>query len=532
MATENEEQPQENVLPKEGDILAGKYRIDRVIGQGGMGMVVAAHHTTLRQNVAIKFLLPEAAKRDDATERFLREARAAVSIQSEHVARVADVGTLDTGSPYMVMEYLTGADLGQILQQRGPLPIPQAIDYVLQACEAIAEAHSLGIIHRDLKPANLFVTQRADGTPLVKVLDFGLSKATKPGALDASLTAANVVMGSPFYMSPEQIRSLKGLDTRVDIWALGIILYQLITGSRPFEAESLGALFLMIGADQPPPMHPRRPDIPPELEAAILHCLEKDPRVRTQSVAELARALAPFGEQDSHISVERILRVLPDGTPFPRRGSVGDNTGAGQRLAEAAQAALAPAEVVSDTAATVALEPVPGPLVAQARTSETATEKAVKSGSMAALATNIDESKAPATMPPAAPSRGPRVALGVGAALVLGMVGVASVFGLRGGGKDGSAALQTTAVAVETVAPVTTGPQAAPSGGAPQAPSATPATSSATASAEPAATAPPVETAASAAPSASSSAKAGKAPKVRVPLAPTTKKSKDPLDKR
>ncbi len=196
MTTEDGER--DGDIPKEGDVLAGKYRIDRVLGKGGMGVVVAAHHTTLRQNVAVKFLLAATAKRGDATERFLREARAAVSIQSEHVARVTDVGTLESGAPYMVMEFLTGSDLGQVLEERGPLPVEEAVDYVLQACEAIAEAHALGLIHRDLKPANLFVTTRADGSPLIKVLDFGLSKATKPDTLDASLTATNVVMGSPY----------------------------------------------------------------------------------------------------------------------------------------------------------------------------------------------------------------------------------------------------------------------------------------------------------------------------------------------
>jgi serine/threonine-protein kinase len=522
MATENEEQPQEDLLPREGDVLAGKYRIDRVIGQGGMGMVVAAHHTTLRQNVAIKFLLPEAAKRDDATERFLREARAAVSIQSEHVARVTDVGTLDTGSPYMVMEYLTGADLGQLIEERGPLPIPEAIDYILQAGEAIAEAHSLGIIHRDLKPANLFVTRRADGTPLVKVLDFGLSKATKPGGLDASLTGANVVMGSPFYMSPEQVRSLKGLTMRTDLWALGIILYQLLTGERPFVAESLGALFLMIGADPPPSMRARRPEIPPELEAAIFRCLEKDPGARTRTVAELARALSPFGGPDSHISVERILRVLPDGTPFPQRSSFGDSTGAGQKVAEAAPAAFS--DTVSDTAATLALTPAhnpgaglppyppgppPPPRPPLVQISDAATENAVKSGSMAALATNIDEPKeGPSTQarPAAARARGRRgVMIGVGAVMMLGVVGIASVIGLRGGGKDGSAAQPQRAAPQATA--LTAAPAATP---APAAPTATASTT-----AEPAATAPSAAPAPSASASAapSASAKPGKAPK-------------------
>jgi serine/threonine-protein kinase len=187
-----------------GEVLAGKYMVDQVLGQGGMGVVVAGRHVQLGNRVAIKFLLPGAAQHPEATARFLREARAAVQIQSEHVARVSDVGTLDNGAPYMVMEFLNGSDLGQVLAARGaPFAIEEGVSYLLQACEAIAEAHALGIVHRDLKPANLFLTQRADGSALVKVLDFGISKVMAGHDADASITATATVMGSPAYMSPE-----------------------------------------------------------------------------------------------------------------------------------------------------------------------------------------------------------------------------------------------------------------------------------------------------------------------------------------
>ena len=316
--TEPAQEPDDG-LPKEGDLLAGKYRVERVLGQGGMGVVVAAQHLTLRQTVAVKLLLPEAMERHDSVERFLREGRAAVSIQSEHIARVLDVGTLDSGQPFMVMEYLVGSDLGDLLKSSGRLAIPDAVDYLLQACEAIAEAHMLGIVHRDLKPANIFVTRRADGSALVKVLDFGLSKVTKADSLEPSLTSANTVMGSPYYMSPEQVRSLKSIDARADIWALGVILYQLICGHRPFEEESLGALFVMIGAEQPAPITTYLPDIPRDLEAILYRCLEKAPANRFQTVAELARALAPFASDGARLSIERILRTLSDHTPLARR---------------------------------------------------------------------------------------------------------------------------------------------------------------------------------------------------------------------
>lgn len=309
-ADKNADAAKDDGLPKEGDIVAGKYQVERVLGKGGMGVVVAARHTSLRQHVAVKFLLPKALTLPGAAERFLREARAAVAIKSEHVARVLDVGALESGEPYMVMEYLTGTDFGQLLKTRGPLPAREAVDYLLQASEALAEAHAVGVIHRDLKPGNLFLTSRADGSPLVKVLDFGLSKAMKPGEDEHSLTAPDIIVGSPHYMSPEQLKSLKQVDARTDVWALGVILYQLLSARRPFEADSLVGTCARIAADAPTPLRERKADVPAELEAIILRCLEKDLDKRVQSVADLARLLAPFGSERAPISVERIVRVL------------------------------------------------------------------------------------------------------------------------------------------------------------------------------------------------------------------------------
>jgi len=221
-----------------GEILAGKYRVERVLGWGGMGVVVAAHHLELDQRVALKFLSPQALASAEIVARFAREARAAVRIKSEHVARVTDVGQLDNGSPFMVMEYLDGVDLSGWLAQKGPLPAEQAVDFVLQACEALAEAHALGIVHRDLKPANLFCIRRADGNLSIKVLDFGISKVTAPGASSSSpdMTGTTVIVGSPFYMSPEQMFSSRGVDARTDIWSLGVVLFELLTGALRFES--------------------------------------------------------------------------------------------------------------------------------------------------------------------------------------------------------------------------------------------------------------------------------------------------------
>ncbi len=297
---------------KAGEVLAGKYRIERVLGQGGMGVVVQATHIHLDERVAIKFLLPQALQSPEAVARFAREARAAVKIKSEHVARVTDVGTLETGCPYMVMEYLHGRDLAQLVQDQGPLTIEHAVDFVLQASEAIAEAHSLGIVHRDLKPSNLFLIHRADGSPCVKVLDFGISKTTgmKGSGPDLGMTRTTAVMGSPLYMSPEQMASSRNVDQRTDIWALGAILFELLTGQVPFQADTMPQLCAMVLQEPAPALRGRLPMAPEGLESAILRCLEKVPTRRFNNVAELANAIAPFAPRWGRVSVERISRIL------------------------------------------------------------------------------------------------------------------------------------------------------------------------------------------------------------------------------
>jgi len=296
---------------REGEILAGKYRVDRVLGSGGMGIVVAAHHLELDDRVAIKFLLPEARESVEAVERFAREARAAVKIKSEHVARVADVGRLPDGAPFIVMEYLEGSDLGAWLSERGPLPVEQAVDFILQASEAIAEAHALGIVHRDLKPGNLFVTRRPDGGLSIKVLDFGISKMTglASSAPLSSMTQTSTMMGSPQYMPPEQIRSSKDVDARSDIWALGVILYELLTGHPPFDGENLAELVYRIISTSAPPVRDHRPELSPVIETVIAKCLAKERDERFASIAELACALLPFAPRRSLSSLERISGV-------------------------------------------------------------------------------------------------------------------------------------------------------------------------------------------------------------------------------
>jgi len=287
-----------------GAVLAGRYRIERVLGQGGMGIVVQAMHLQLHQPVAMKFLLPEVLGNQQVVQRFLREAQAAVRLKSEHVARVIDVGSLETGAPYMVLEYLDGADLSNV--SRAQLTVGGIVDLMLQACEALAEAHSLGIVHRDVKPANFFITRGADGAPLLKVLDFGISKTPMTGS---NLTATQTVMGTPAYMSPEQMRSSRDVDHRSDIWALGVVLYELLQGAPPFGGDTFSSMVIKVVTDPLPQMTVQ---LPGDLAAIVYRCLEKDPARRFQNVAELAHALAPYAQTETQasISVQRTRSII------------------------------------------------------------------------------------------------------------------------------------------------------------------------------------------------------------------------------
>jgi serine/threonine protein kinase len=292
---------------REGDLLAGKYRVERVLGQGGMGIVVAARHVELDQLVAIKFVLEEALDNEDAVQRFLREARAAVKLKSEHVARVLDVGKLDSGAPYMVMEFLEGNDLAKILETSDSIAVETAADWIHQACEAVAEAHAAGIVHRDLKPENLFLTRTVGTSQKIKVLDFGVSKAMSGGASGelSGLTRTRAMLGSPLYMAPEQMRSSRDVDARADIWALGVVLFQLLTHRWPFEADTMPELCLKVVSEPPLSLAELRPDVPPELVAVIERCLDKNPAARVANAGELALALEPFVQPASRLRAER-----------------------------------------------------------------------------------------------------------------------------------------------------------------------------------------------------------------------------------
>ncbi len=288
-----------------GTLLAGKYQVTGTLGRGGMGVVVSATHTVLKRPVALKFLLPGASQ--TTVERFLREAQSAASLQSEHVARVSDTGTLENGSPYIVMEFLQGKDLAQLLEERGVIRLPDAVDYILQTLEAIAEAHSRGIVHRDLKPSNLFIAMRSDGSSVVKVLDFGLAKADMTEG--RKLTQKDTILGTPYYISPEQFRSSSTVDSRSDLWSLGVILYEMLSGKRPFTGRSPGEVLTAIFEGIPRSVRERRPDVPAEVEAIVRKLLTRDVNERFQSAGELAQALAPFGSGAWNTAVSRAVAL-------------------------------------------------------------------------------------------------------------------------------------------------------------------------------------------------------------------------------
>jgi serine/threonine-protein kinase len=305
-----------------------------------MGVVYEATHLRLRQRVALKVLLPDLLARPDVVARFEREARAALSLSGEHVARVLDVDTLPDGLPYMVMEYLEGRDLAQELATRGPLPAHEAVGYVLEACAAMTIAHRAGTVHRDLKPGNLFLTAQGEGRVVLKVIDFGISKVADDDAI--SVTSTYSALGTAPYMSPEQVRSAKNADARSDIWSLGVILHELIAGKPPFEGENVPTVVAAIIADPPKPLRAVRPDAPAGLEAAILKCLQKDREQRFADVEELAAAIAPYVDPNARFD-ESIAAAAVE-TPStavaaPRRGPAAKVVG-GLLLAACAAGAL------------------------------------------------------------------------------------------------------------------------------------------------------------------------------------------------
>ena len=307
-------------IPKAGDLVAGKYRILGAIGEGGVGTILEAHHELLDKDVALKLIALEPTPNTSAAslaERFLIEARAAAKVESPHVARVMDVGKLDSGAPFMVMERLEGCNLEELLTLEGTLSVEDTVDYVMQALQGLAHAHVLGVVHRDLKPANLFLARQPDGSSVIKIVDFGIAMLLDDAGrrqVATRVTGSGVLVGSPLYMSPEQVRDEEHIDHRTDIWSVGVVLYELLTGKLPFgtTAVGLGEIFGAILQEPLVPASERREGVPKEIDAVIARCLSREVGDRYSDVSEIARAIAPFGSGKwTHLveSIEQSFRA-------------------------------------------------------------------------------------------------------------------------------------------------------------------------------------------------------------------------------
>ena len=300
-------------------MVVDKYRITRLLGRGGMGSVYEAQHTVLGRRFAVKFMLPEYATNRDTLRRFENEAKAAGQLEHPNIAAVTDLGRAHDGSPYLVMEYLTGQDCSKLLANVGPLPVPRAVEIVRQACLGLSMAHQAGIVHRDIKPENLFVTSGSDGHDLVKIVDFGIAKLRLPDA--SAVTGSGVAMGTFFYMAPEQVRDAGKVDSRADVWALGVVLYELLTGNKPFDGSDATKIMYQIVFEPHEPAKKLRDDIPVAVASAVDVALKKNPDERYNSALAFADAIAPFGDRPSYrpsnaAPARRAERLTPVSTSY------------------------------------------------------------------------------------------------------------------------------------------------------------------------------------------------------------------------
>jgi eukaryotic-like serine/threonine-protein kinase len=343
--------------PKAGDILVEKYRVDRMLGEGGMGAVARATQLIMQMPVALKFMSPVFLNVDGAVERFIKEGQAAGRIRSEHVVQIFDVDLLESGAPYIAMECLDGVDLQAIIEQGGPLPVARAVHFVVQILRGLQSAHAVGIVHRDMKPSNCFVINRDGEVDFVKLLDFGISKVSQPGGVN--LTATNSALGTPLYMAPEQASSPRDVDLRSDIYSVGVIAYELLTSVTPFTSESgelTEILFKLFTADVPP-IRSRREDLPEALASVIHKALSRNPAERFVNAAEFAEALRPFASQGTCAYIDKMQTFVP---PKLETAGPSDAPAAMLRKIEARKSAQ-PAATARQQAAVAATQPVQTP---------------------------------------------------------------------------------------------------------------------------------------------------------------------------
>jgi len=321
-----------------GDLLADKYRVVRFLGEGGMGTVYEAYHSVVGRRFAVKFLHSELAKEAEILERFKREAQAAGALESENIASIVDFGHAADGIPYIVMEFLIGEDLAKFLAREGPLPVVRAVNIIIQACRGLDAAHASGIIHRDLKPENLFLCRRGDGSDLVKILDFGIAKLAQTnveGPL-ASVTRTGSTMGTPFYMSPEQARGAKEVDHRVDVYGLGVMLFEALSGQKPHPGDSYNAILYHILTQPPTPIATLRSGLPEDLMDILHRSLAFDPADRPATAMDFAQALARHaGRQVTPIRSQFNLRVTRSSDPDLEPSAVPSDAGIGPTPATA-----------------------------------------------------------------------------------------------------------------------------------------------------------------------------------------------------
>lgn len=334
----------------DGRLIADRYLIGPVIGEGGMGVVYAARHVGLDAPVAFKVIRPDLKNDPEFVQRFLNEARAAASLKGEHIAHVHDVGQLESGEPYLVMEHLEGIGLEAFVGARGRLGEYEAVKLICEACAGLAEAHAMMLVHRDVKPANLFLARRPDGSSLLKILDFGISKHFSNGSV--GLTSPERSLGSPWYMSPEQMTNASEVDQRTDVWSLGVVLFELLTGAHPFDGGTVPEVCSRVLTAPSPLLRSWKPDADARLEAIVSWCLEKDPKRRCPTVTALLDALqqftaSPAGTKNTTLAFDR---TTPDPEVHSRKRAT---HGSLAPVAEHSQ--LRPRPLVSATTMIVAL---------------------------------------------------------------------------------------------------------------------------------------------------------------------------------